>query len=619
MPSGPPSSSRQLSSPVSQCAGLAEDATISATITSTSSNQAEPVSNPDSENTTTSERFLDDATELMTPDMQAWGEDMNPTLISLQSPQLVDVPSPPAGTHSEDDSAHELDSISTSVVNGIIAQALPTPGGQNNIGSELAIHALESGPSEAFIALPETASSYSGPLRGRDIHVIYQAPQYLSDSPERTTLLFHHQTSGILSIQDEQTNNPWRTLIWPLAQDHQALYHAIAAMTCLHMGKTQPQLHTQGIEHAQRSIQATMADIHNGNVSLDAALASSLALGFAETWDHKLSSTGFDHIKGAKFLIQQAISRHQSTPRLAEDLARLSFLAITWIYMDVIARFTSANAVTSTDLELMAACASITCHPSQLQLDPLMGCAVTLFPTIGRVADLIRRVRQRKAKASSLTITSEAVALKAIIESWVPKLQDVGEPDLNTSDSVQTAEAYRWATLLLLHQAVPELPRKYSIHDLAQKALLYLATIPPTSRTILLHLFPLMAAGCEVVDEEDRTWVRKRWQLMSRRMITGIVDRCASVTAEVWRRRDEYLSSYIAKSKESALATDSADSTGCHTFEELTGVDAANSGSSWVRLALGTPVGVENAEYAVKSELHWMQVMKSWNWEVMLG
>lgn len=456
--------------------------------------------------------------------------------------------------------------------------------------------------------------------------------------------LFERQICRILSIADEPTENPWRTLIWPLVKESPALYHAIAAMTYLCMSKTQPQLRNQGIAHVQNSMEALAIGMGSSDMPMHANIAAMLALGFAETWDYEKSSTGLGHINGAKMLIEKALSTHLTSSYSDVELKRLTFLANTCIYMDVMARVTSLRNNNSSNFDIMAACKSLNLEHSTY-LDPLMGYAASLFPTIGRVADLVGRVRTRTAKRNSPAIISAAIELKKTVENWVPPvdLESVDDVTYNISDSIQTAEAYRWATLLLLRQAVPELPSVYSWSDLAQKALLFLATIPLMSRTTIIQIFPLMVAGSEALEEEDREWVRERWTLMSKHMITGIVDRCLEVTDEVWRRRNEYATrwnfcqlcgappspsnAYMRDDSETLsnlqfdMAPTNTDERRARSSCSCAAPTQSHSGSSDFPESVAFKKGADLwtrtgcIDYTVRGKLHWLSVMKDWNWE----
>ncbi len=441
-------------------------------------------------------------------------------------------------------------------------------------------------------------------------------PEFATNSPEMLMLGFDRQTCGILSIKDGPTENPWRTLVWPLARHCSALFHAVASMTSFHVSKGQSHLRLHGIEHMRTAIQSLASGIEK--MRTDAAIATTLALAFSESWDQHIS-TGIDHIRGARVLVNQAISTHRQSPFQGEDLARLKFLLNTWVYMDVIARLTSLSGDDSNDFELVSSFLE-----EDSRIDPLMGCAATLFPLIGRVANLVRRVR--RSSTNSVEVSLQAAKLRTELENWTAPgfLEPVEDPTVHVQHSLQTAEAYRWATLLYLHQAVPEM-RSMSSAELAKNALTCLANVPLTSRAVIVQIYPLIAAGSEVRDAEKRAWVCNRWQSMAQRMAIGVIDRCADVVKEVWRRRD----AYEDECRKIASAHSNL-SIGQPSFERVP--SPANSSEEpgetgkWPVAAasvppapkMGYPSGMEEQlehEFTVRGSLHWLGVMKDWKWE----
>lgn len=492
-------------------------------------------------------------------------------------------------------------------------------------------------------------SSLSSPTGRQPTLTLCQGLYHGADSPEGIAGLFHQQTCYILSIQDEPSKNPWSAVIWPLVKDSQALFHALAAMTCFHISKTKPRMRNQGLAHAQCSTRALAADVSAGTIQIDVAVAATLALGFAETWDYQRSSTGLYHIKGAKILLQQALSSHVSSPDAMDPPSRLKFLTNTWIYMDVMARLTSDSG-SPPDPELPSLYDMQYLWPTRLELDPLMGYAGTLFPLIGRVADLVAQIRARGSKRNSPAIVSQAITLRREAEGWTSpiNLEQVDSPTSSMSDAIQTAEAYRWSTLLLLQEAVPELPNLSSVGELAAKILVYLATTLVESRTTIVQMFPLMVAGSDAAEVEDREFVRRRWKAMSKRMITGLVDRCLEVTEEVWRRRDAYEAerrsgpfplrpppeipeNELSFAPEGSPESDSINVSGPErstTDRKVAEGYRRNAPkprkppmSYDFPMSAAFKKGVDPftrsgyAEYTVRGKLHWLGVMKDWRWE----
>ncbi|KAJ5595460.1 uncharacterized protein N7459_001668 [Penicillium hispanicum] len=466
-----------------------------------------------------------------------------------------------------------------------------------------------------------------------DFSSLPSRPTLAPDSQEMLAVRFDKITCGILSIKDGVTENPWRTLIWPLAKDTPALYHAIFALSAFHCSKENPSVRVQGVKHMRQSMTCLRQQIQS--MRADTALATSLALAFADTWDQN-TRTCVQHLRGARALMLQVLNAGLQGGLSGGELDRVRFLYNTWTYMDVIARLTSLDDSGPEDH-----------NPDIFQLpgdavheiDPLMGCAATLFPIIGRVARLVQRVR--KTSTNSVSIVAQAMELKSLIEQWEPP-QWFEQPEDPTSDvqhSVQVAYAYRWATLLYLHQAVPEMPSEPA-EELAKRVLILLATVPYTSRTVIVQMFPLLAAGAEVDMPDDRKWVMDRWTTIQSRLMLGGIDRCLDVLREVWARRDalkvekqqqslvtrrtKSLSSEKKGKNGSALSGSDDASRAFHgrihsrDNERSLHSRAGSSTSKSTPSRRGSAFSpLENIEFerTVRSKLHWLNVMAEWGWE----
>ncbi|KAH6644091.1 fungal-specific transcription factor domain-containing protein [Boeremia exigua] len=466
-------------------------------------------------------------------------------------------------------------------------------------------------------------------------------PQVSANEREKIDMLFLKTTCHNLSIEEDSEKNPWKTVIWPMARQYPALYHALAALTCFHTSKAQPQLRTDGQRHLHTSAHLLSEGINKSEIPLDAALAATLALGFAETWDSESATTGMTHITGAGILLQQMLENRISGAYTQQEEARLEFLYNTWTYMDVIARFTCLDLCPPVPESLVAATVG-RLDFSTSKLDPLMGYCTSFFPIMRRVADLLCKVRVRNAYRNSPAIISQALELKRIIEDWAPPvdLETVEDHSQLMTDAIQTAEAYRWSTLSLLYQTVPELPNQTSYGELAQKILVYLATIPLSSPTIIVHILPLIIAGNDSVEAEDRDFVRDRWKAMSKRLVTGIVERALEITEEVWKRRDDYWHARgLSRAPEDLVQGEAISPTHNAAYGTASGDGSPSSGGCPavgparmpVRKVNSFPIsaafkkGVDtitrsgSIDYTVRGNLHWLGVMKDWQWQVLLG
>jgi hypothetical protein len=521
------------------------------------------------------------------------------------------------------------------------------------------------------VASESSSSSDSSDL------VMYSQLRMKPTSPEVLLQHFDHHTCGILSVKDGPSENPWRTLVWPLAQDSPALAHAIYSMSALHGSKGNRELTMGGVEHARKSMKELVANLNNMHV--DTGLATTLALAFSESWDEH-SKSGISHLRGARGFVSKAVNDQKTLARAGisdiRRMERLKFLCNTYIYMDVLARLTSLEE-TDHDVDhgyfediMLTVNGPIEAHT---EVDPLLGCAYTLFPLIGRVANLVQKVR--KTDTNSITLVSQAAELKQLVQQWVgpnPGLFERPEdPTSEIEDFIQTAEAYRWATLLFLHQAVPEVPSEPPL-ALAKRILLFLAGVPLSSRATIVQIFPLLAASCEVVDHDDRTLVRKRWKAMIERLQIRNVHKCLEVVEEVWRRRDEFENEKAELAWRRQAFRNGSSTTGgpssmigpgkrkANTFETMENdprfpghsgpenVRGSGGGPNLKRRVttdyMGRPMTLNamsmegrlppqvtltrrpsdlplqtiDHEYTVRGWLHWLGVMKDHNWEGML-
>lgn len=441
--------------------------------------------------------------------------------------------------------------------------------------------------------------------------MLFQELKPAPGSEEALIVRFDRLTCGILSVKDGMAENPWRNLIWPMARESSALYHAVISMAAFHSSKDNPTLRVLGMEHMRRSISLMVQGM--GQMQTDAALATTLSLAFAETWDQH-TSIGIQHLKGARALMRQTLRNRVRACSPSNDLGRIRFLYNTWLYMDVIARITSMEDADTDDVgEPPLALVEDGVH----DVDPLMGCAATLFPLIGHVASLVQRIR--KTNTNSFSIISQAREQKNAIDRWVlpDSFNPPEDPQSELQDSIQTAYAYRWAILLYLHQAVPEIPSPPS-SVLASNTLKLLATIPLSSRTNILHIFPLFVASCEFEGKEDRAWIMQRWTAMQQRLRIANIDRCIEVICEVWRRRDEAKKDLLAQQtcpvsrRESMVAYAenlSNDSRDIHHTMGAAQPTPKRHGS------VGQIVEELDFEQTVRGSHHWVGVMRDWKWE----
>lgn len=454
--------------------------------------------------------------------------------------------------------------------------------------------------------------SYSQSLSPKVAHT----PQYdlsnvaFSTDFDRVFQAFDKYTCAIMSIKDGPTENPWRTLMWPLAMEHTVLFKSLASMALFHVARGDDAIRKAGLNYMRQSMSELAEGLVNNSIPNDVALATCLTLAITDTWD-KNTTAGIAHLKGAKSIINKL-----NAETIKTNAKLYKFLINSFLYYDVLARMSSSmldsdydeNGKPVRNLAMLRPDTSENSSDfnplspffdesiisdSDYVIDPLLGCARGLFLVIGRVASFISKVRNMKKL--SLSTVSMAVTLKTEIESWRPdanvKRTILEDPLCDLSSCIATAEAYRFSALLYLEQAVPEISSSSSA-DLGDKVLMLLASIPTSSKTCLLHMFPLLVASCEASDPEDREWIENRWKVLQQTIWIGTIEKTVEIIHEVWRRKDALKNAHSDDPKD---------------WDLFQGRIDVLSGSK------------KRETEGINSRTHWSSVMKDWNWQVLFG
>lgn len=275
----------------------------------------------------------------------------------------------------------------------------------------------------------------------------------------------------------------------------------------------------------------------------------------------------------------------------------------------------------------------------------------------------------RKSETDNSDLIARAFQLKAELDSWSPgdplQYELLEDESNHIEHCIYTAEAYRWATLLYLHQAVPEVPSHTSA-QLARNVLQCIKLVPAKSRSCIVHIYPLLAAGCEAVGRE-RLWVKDRWEGMSSMMGIGNLEKAYEVLRQVWERRDRFAQRWAGRNATAQLSlfppgyelSSAAAASGSNTAPQFrngaTGfLDEfrtpggqlpydlnemlADSEPMFKKRTMSDPLhGVRRCfphmeaptfefvdscntehlpeEFGVRGSLHWLGVMKEWGWE----
>jgi Fungal specific transcription factor domain len=224
----------------------------------------------------------------------------------------------------------------------------------------------------------------------------------------------------------------------------------------------------------------------------------------------------------------------------------MRFLYNTWVYLDVLSSLSSGEDPFS--LKFFSSTLSPPSTPSssagefslKSEIDSLLGCAVDLFPLIARMSKVANRLTEKVITYDEVEFIREAIEVRDKLLAWRPPEIDLLQKSADTlcqlDDIVRTAEVYRLTALLHLYRTFPPLGR--DLQNLADQILNNLLVIPKESHSLCIHIWPLMASGCEQTDPVKRHKVFQRFDDIRAKLMIANVDQAIDLLGEVWRRRD---------------------------------------------------------------------------------
>jgi hypothetical protein len=156
------------------------------------------------------------------------------------------------------------------------------------------------------------------------------------------------------------------------------------------------------------------------------------------------------------------------------------------------------------------------------------------------MSKVANRLTEKVITHDEVQFISEAIQVRDDLLAWRPPeidlLQESADTYCQLDDIVRTAEVYRLTALLHLYRTFPPLGR--DLQNLADQILNNLLVIPKESHSLCIHIWPLMASGCEQTDAFKRHQVCQRFEDIREKLMIANVDQAIDLLGEVWRRRD---------------------------------------------------------------------------------
>lgn len=142
-----------------------------------------------------------------------------------------------------------------------------------------------------------------------------------------------------------------------------------------------------------------------------------------------------------------------------------------------------------------------------------------------------RLSRRFHTLASSLERTLQGLDFSPMLD---------GDVEVSDSEDIRlTVEAYRHAAFIYLYRVWLEVgaPNPTSLHHV-QQCLEHIQNVDVRSPLVSSHIWPLWTAGCEAMDNEQRQFVRDRFQAMFQSRMFPSLKRLSRDIEDVWSCKD---------------------------------------------------------------------------------
>ncbi|KAG7887795.1 hypothetical protein KL936_003813 [Ogataea polymorpha] len=362
--------------------------------------------------------------------------------------------------------------------------------------------------------------------------------RFLFEMPQSPNIFAHyHKTQFVLSNFDMSTSNvlcvyvaahlnPWRREIMPLVDKYPIVFDLLGMIVCSHLGAKNPGIKAMGLEFKVRAYQQLSHGLANNLFPNDICLMSCILLALDEFWDNK-SRTDLSHLRSASYFVDRRLRSPTHDPRF-------QFLLSAWQYMRVISRTSLLNPALGFNFAYQTRLVS-----DGHTIDHIMGMSQELFTILDLLMDVIELVKNLPEHAYPPNLIEKVCGLQYSLINWEPPKtgMELWTPE-EVADHEATAQSYRYATLILLQNAFPQVERYLSPRELSNKVREKLSTLRLSGgASVVIHVFPLFIAACEASTREEKDWFRSKMAAVFDAIASNNMKLLSSVMEEVWKRK----------------------------------------------------------------------------------
>ncbi|MCJ1352109.1 MAG: hypothetical protein MMC33_002093 [Icmadophila ericetorum] len=399
---------------------------------------------------------------------------------------------------------------------------------------------------------PDPTSAFISPTSGGSPYD-FAVPAFseFTTRESRRGLLDHFcNVLSHLIVFKEDSGNPFRSLVLPMAQKSPPLLNAIYAISSAHLEHRGLQVEERALDLHSKALQGLANLIaHKDEGNRDEVLAVIILLLYYEVVRNGSSTVLSSHLRGALSIMRERRARRSATS---------TFLERAFRYFDVSSALSfgaspmSGTILAPTTNDLL----NIRESSAMSAVDTLFGLVADLWPILHRLASLIEVKRslekeelnnpgQDKTNSMRSDFDNNCRNIELSLQQWIPKIPasmvavETPADDSRLQSVLNNAEAYKQAALIYLYRDILSHPRSSSkVQTPAKQALQACLRVVIFSGPMATLLWPLFTAACEAIEDVDRNVARTVFtHLESRQGMNNIVTGW-EVCEEIWRRGD---------------------------------------------------------------------------------
>lgn len=423
-------------------------------------------------------------------------------------------------------------------------------------------------PTSAFLSPQSAGSPYDfAPSLHAQSPSLPPYSEYTSRESQRGLLDHFCNVLSHLIVFKEDSGNPFRQLVLPMARKSPPLLNAIYAISSAHLEHRGLQVEERALDLHSKALQGLAGLIaHKDEGNRDEVLAVIILLLYYEVdsrnqriirrmliFDQIVrsgSSTVLNsHLRGALSIMRERRTKRGSTS---------AFLERAFRYFDVASALSFGSSPMSGTILVPTAQDFVSVHDRSpmASVDTLFGLVADLWPIIHRLASLVdvkrsldKEERQSpghdKANNMRADFETNTNSIELALQQWIPKLPPSVVTIENPADDsrlqsiLNNAEAHKQACFVFLYRMTLSYPRSDpKVQTPTKQTLQACLRVVIFSGPMATLVWPLFTAACEAVEDVDRNVARTVFRHLETRQGMNNIVTAWEVCEEVWRRSD---------------------------------------------------------------------------------